>query len=199
MHIDRLAKLDNEYTFAISSLMRWEALPFMPTFYMSQEIRFWWYYQNLLNKLNYRGLRLHANRDSRELPYPWVLVHHDSNKQLDKGDFNGFGDRLDWVAGHGGSAVLMATQILAFMGFKEIYLLGCDGNTAGYVWDSNAPRNLADTQLFLDCTKIVHKTLAANGVSLVDLTPNGNLDIPKQTLGEVLACPAGQDRMRVTQ
>ena len=190
MHMDRLAMLEHEYTFAISSLMRWDALPFTPSFYMSQEIRFWWFYQKLLDQLRYPGLKLHANIYSKELPEPWVLIRNDPNKQLDKGHFNGFEDRLDWVAGHGGSATLIATQILAFMGFTELYLLGCDGNTSGYVWDSQAPRNLEDTQLFLKCTKIVHEILKANNVSLIDLTPNGNLDIPKKTLGEVLTCPA---------
>lgn len=190
MHIDRLAQLDNEYTFAISSLMRWEALPFVPTFYMSQEIRYWWFYKHLLDGMDYPGLKLHANQYSKELPEPWVLIHNDANKQLDKGHFNGFGDRLDWVAGHGGSAVLIAAQVLAFMGFKELYLIGCDGNTAGYAWDEKAPRNLADTELFLKSTKIVHDILQTNGISMVDLTPNGNLDIPKKTLAEVLACQA---------
>jgi hypothetical protein len=183
---DPLAKLDNEYSYGISSLLRWPDLPFMPTFYLSQEMRYWWFYQQLIDHLKYPGLRMHSNQYSADLPSPWVLVHDDREYDLKKGDFNGFGERLDWVAGQGGSATLIAAQIAVFMGFREIYMLGCEASLDGYVWDKSAARNAEDTQRFIECTSLVYKSLKEKGVALIDLTENGNLTIPKSHLDAVL-------------
>ena len=120
------------------------------------------------------------------MPAPWVLVHDNREYDLKKGDFNGFGERLDWVAGQGGSATLIAAQIAVFMGFREIYLLGCEASLDGYVWDQSVARNAEDTERFIQCTSLIYNVLKEKDVSLVDLTENGNLKIPKAHLAEVI-------------
>lgn len=184
-----MAELEGEYTFAISSLMRWKDLPFTPTFYLSQEIRYWWVYSHLLDEIQYPGLRMHSNQYSEFLPAPWVLVHRDEDREIEKGEFNGFGPSLEWVASRGGSATLIVCQVACFMGFDEVYLLGCEAEPVGYVWDPTLGRNAEDTDRFIRCASVVEKIMRGHDRRLVDLTPNGKLTIPKASLAEVLRWP----------
>lgn len=182
-------RLRDEWTFGISSLIRWDGLSFWPTFYYSQELRYWYWFNELLDEKGATCQRIHSNQFSYELPEPWIFVPTDGSREILRGHFNGFEDRLDWVAGGGGSGTLICAQIACFMGFEDIYLVGCDATSQGYVFDQGQRRNTQDLARYKHCAKIVQKIMLGQGRLLMDSTPGGALEIPKRPLAEVLTSP----------
>jgi len=179
-------RLGQEKTFIISSVLRWPGLSFIPTYYMGQEIQFWAYWDELLNQMGGSTVRFHADRFAPSVPPPWVLCKM-GTRDMQDGWFFGLDDRLNDLAGRTGSATLLAAQVAVHMGFRELYLLGCDATNTGYAFDPTAQRIPGDTAQFILCSEIAHRLLEPHGVRLTDLTEGGNLTIPKGDLREVLS------------
>jgi len=87
----------------------------------------------------------------------------------------------------GHNAALQATLMLWWMGFKEIYLLGCDNTNVGYAYDQAEKRPWADTDIVHKMSLILVNQLEGQGVILKDCTEGGRLPIPKANLADVLA------------
>jgi len=187
---DLLAHLNGEWTFVISSVIHWEGLPFEPSFYMSQEVVHWAYFNNLLNNMGARCLRFHADRFMTEVRDPWVLVPIARRKSMEDGYFAGLWGELNEVVGVCGSLSLMVAQLACFMGFRQVYLLGCDATDTGYVWDLEYARDPKETARFIHCASIARRLMAFEGRELIDLTEGGNLVIPRASLKEVLGATA---------
>lgn len=180
--VERLGK---EQTFIISSVLRWEGLSFVPSFYLGQEIQYWAYWDTRLNEMGGATVRFHADRFLPSVPDPWILCKV-GNHDLAQGWFFGIDDRLNDLAGRTGSAALLAAQVAVYLGFAELYLLGCDATDTGYAFQADAQREPGSAAQFILCTEIAHQLLQPHGISLIDLTEGGQLTIPKGCLTDVL-------------
>jgi len=181
---DLLSRLADEKTFVLSSTSKWDGLPFEPTYYFGQEIQYWATFNQILNELGWTCPRFHADRFVPELPEPWIIIKVGEGK-LQYGDFSGLDGELEDLAARGGSATLLVAQLACYMGFRTIYLLGCDVSD-GYVWDPTLKRDAYSKYQFYVCSSLVAQLLAQHGRQLIDLTEDGGLDLPKGSLAEVL-------------
>lgn len=86
-----------------------------------------------------------------------------------------------------------AIVIAAYMGFQEIYLLGCDSNEILNKIDSRAMTETNGEHMFFEyyhifkCYRMLREALSAKGVKLIDLTAGSIINsLEKSTLKEVL-------------
>ena len=76
------------------------------------------------------------------------------------------------------------------MGFKEIYLLGCDTNYAGHV-DETVPNNKKNkcepALVMIHSYEVAKKYADSHGIKIINCTRGGMLEVfPRKTLEEVL-------------
>ena len=86
----------------------------------------------------------------------------------------------------GHNAALQTVPMLWWMGFTEIYLLGCENTPVGYAYNQEQKRPWADTATVQQMALSLVEKLEPLGTVLKDCTEDGLLTIPKARLIEVL-------------
>ena len=118
----------------------------------------------------------------------WNYVLFNTERSMQLGEFSGFGETFDDVA-DGKSVVMFAVQLACWLGFKEVYLLGCDATTKGHaegltLGKGDGIRNRQDS--FLRSAMVAEEVMAKHGRELVNCTDGGKLNITRKRLVDVL-------------
>jgi hypothetical protein len=104
----------------------------------------------------------------------------------------GMGDYLPPIPSAWASPLTIA-QLALWMGFTELYVLGCDITQQGQAWDrekgtTKFPRNIRS---IVECADRMRSQIWLNGREIYDCTPGGRLSregvLPYKDLAEVLA------------
>ena len=109
---------------------------------------------------------------------------------MQRGDFTGLGDTFDYVAEGYGVLFDVAVPMACWMGFKRIYLLGCDATREGHahaavmIEGQGAGRQRQDT--VQRCALAAYEKITEAGRELWDCSIGGTLPIPKIELKKVL-------------
>ena len=139
--VEDIEKLENEYTFGVNSICSlYEETEWRPDFYVFQDYNIYKYYADLLvNKTSGKTLTFVADPlvdsnfknkirlESNWLRFPVNWAYH--KKTIESGKpYVKFSDDCYACVYSGYTVVYSALQLAAYMGFKEIYLLGVDCN-----------------------------------------------------------------------
>ncbi len=207
------AKLEKEYTFGVNTIITYNRLTFPLDFYCVSEVG--WLVDsnqpfNVHKGLKAKGMlpayRFYShtfpmhdgNEDSQfyekvdewmEEIMNWIYVREDRDLNLQDGEFQGLGESFEYVPGGGGSVVLFAIQLACWMGFRDIYLLGCDATIQGYAaglnWEpSEIHRRRQDN--FIRAATVAEGKMEGAGRKLINLAPGGNLKIGREKVEKVL-------------
>lgn len=125
--------LKEEYTIGVNSLVKiLDKIPYLPTFFGIQDGLVYDKIGNLIenSKLSqifisdecYKKVK---KNDKRFIQYPIYYKHHDQHGEMVNLS-SGFTDDASQVVYDGYSVTYSMLQIAVYMGFNEIYLLGCD-------------------------------------------------------------------------
>lgn len=123
------------------------------------------------------------------LGWNYLYYTESTPETMDRGYF--YGLNLDGVgityAAPGQSVTSVAVQIACSLGYKEIYLLGCDASTGGHAYAENPRLDLREDQSWYKASmRVGEELMKRKGVRLVDLTEGGELPVTKGSLKEVL-------------
>ncbi len=189
----QLEALSGEYTFGVNTLLTYERLPFTPDFYCVAESG--WLTDISIPNVIERFKKLPENRFyCHHFPLEalrdtgWHYVKYDSDKRMQDGEFSGFDDALPYVT-NGNSVIMFAVQLACWMGFTDIYLLGCDASRQGHaeglgLGAEDAVRLRQDS--FVRSANKAEEIMGKEGRQLVNLTEGGALKISRGELGKVL-------------
>lgn len=120
--LENLMKL-GETTFACNSLIKlFEAIPFTPTYYFAQDNKI--ILDNYKEIESYKGTRFIKAHYARRYHIKGVTYY---NMLFPKNPI-GFSKKIDKVVYSGQTVTYSMIQFAAYMGFKEIYLIGVDCN-----------------------------------------------------------------------
>ena len=199
--------------FACNYLFRWGGLPFRPSYWCASE---WDHVQAIDSGLLDREHgsswlpvpRFIASADLeghliRHLPAPyferWTLIERDMAKPITHGFLGGLHGRMPdtpeafsgmWAATGGGVVFECAVQLAAWMGCRDIFLLGVDAEDTGYVYDESAGAAAKRVNQYAELRQVAKcaaESLAIAGISLYNATPGGKLDsIQRVRLRDVL-------------
>lgn len=180
-----LHKLKNETTFACNSLIRlFDEIPFKPTYYFAQDNHIILDNKEQITKLETtRFIKSHyANR----YHIPGVIYY----KMLFPKNPIGFSNDISNVVYSGQTVTYSMIQFAAYMGFKEIYLIGVDCN---YSKDNNVinENSYFDKRLFTSTRKYAAPEVDTNlmafarakeicdkqGIHIYNATRGGKLEI----------------------
>lgn len=206
-------KLEHEYTFGVNTIVTYDRLTFPLDFYCVSEVG--WLVDsnqpfNVHKGLKEKGMlprhrfyshpfpmhdggvgsQFHgAGEQFQEEIKDWVYVREDRDLNLQKGEFQGLGESFEYVPGGNGSVVLFAIQLACWMGFSDVYLLGCDATIQGYAsgldWEpSEIQRRRQDN--FIRAASVAEKKMEEAGRKLINLTKGGNLKIGREKVEKVL-------------
>ena len=104
--------------------------------------------------------------------------------------FGGQEEELNWVAHAGGVVFDCAVQVAFWMGFQEVYLLGCETTSKGHSYgdDVEGPDRQVERQGMVQASAAhARRVFEKAGRKLVDLSgPTGTLPLDKLNFGEVV-------------
>lgn len=184
-----LEGLKGEPTFACNSLLKWDALPFTPTYYGITDI----YEQKRIDF--YAGM-LHKETTAFNVQWPGfynnqrfipVEKAHDSQQMRNAG-FLGLHELELPPLPTGRTTPLTLAQLAAWMGYREFYFLGVE-QTRGYC---HAPSTVISDDGFSqfpgdknpkyriaikDCAKIMRQAIEDVGGQVFDCSPGGILNV----------------------
>lgn len=147
------------------------------------DLRYVFYNSFSIPRLNREGIPVKVN--SKDLTYEKSA----QAKRFDRPIH--FSEQAQDFIYEGHSTVYAAVELAAYMGFKEIYLIGCDCNyytqqhAEGTEYESAAPRN-AGERMIQDYA-IARKELEKRGISFYNATRGGKLEALKRVkLEEIL-------------
>ena len=187
-------------TIACNYLWRWPGLSFRPTLWAMSE----WDHVEPVD----RGLRALEREKSwlpvprfvagpdleghyeRHMPAPyfdnWTLVERDMSKPICQGYVGGFDGGLRTATG-GGVVFECAVQLAAWMGCRDIFLLGVDAEDTGYVYSTETGVGASLRKEIPRVAECLAESLLPHGIGLYNATPGGRLDsIPRVDLKDVL-------------
>lgn len=194
-----LERLADEYTFGVNLVLRCD-LPFLPSM-LGIMISEWhwvdgkgidWMIDQLKETKGGDGklppLRFYAH----EIPMNglekagWQYVRCFQGKRVEDGAFGGLDTYLRRI-GFGYSVIIAAVQIVCWLGFDPIYLLGCDGTNSGHAYaETKELDERGDQTYFHICAERAEREMMKAGRTLLDLTEGGKLPVSKGSLGKVL-------------
>lgn len=191
-----LSRLEGEITFGVNYLLKIPGFPFLPTYSSATE------YDHLtdIETCIYRAEKRLQSKTNRWMSNPepisgrasgdWKWVYRDHDLKMWEGEFRGFElyptelpfERVAW----GRCATLnLPVQLACWMGFSEVYLLGCETTETGYAYDREVDRN-DNVALARQSAGVAAEVMRGWGRRLVDLTEGGTLPITRMRLEEVL-------------
>lgn len=153
-HTD-LSVLKNEYTFGVNALcLNFPNMGFVTNYFVISDFKA---FDKLHKIVETYDLDFFVCCDVPESEkYYRVLTRKDNNYIMDYNNHS-FCNDISKGVGNGNTVILQAIQIAAFMGFKEIYLLGVDCNY-----------NLPDKEKYFIDHGIRNKFFKNNGCAMID-------------------------------
>lgn len=187
-----LSLLEREYTFGVNTLMRFLPMPFAPTFYgVSEDGAFEDPEQILSIHMLPPKTVVFLTTETGGVDYPApvkpIAVKMDMGNDMRDAKWNAF-CRMDTGFMNGYTPVFtLGVQMGYWMGFRKIYLLGCENTT------EDARRPMRQVELVGSSAKPLWNILQANGIELFDCTEGGTLNkrglIPYKSLQDALEKP----------
>lgn len=188
-----LHKLDNEYTFGVNSLVNvFDESNWLPSFYCITDPKVYKRLESDLKKYPTLKAFYPSNRiNSSFLSGPTFALNCSDMykvKALDYFRFTEFGTDLTREIFDGGTVVYVAMQIAAYMGFREIYLLGVDVNY-GYQENNhnakleynNRGHHYTDTRstgdIMIEAFKIAKEYAESHNIKIYNVNKKGRLDL----------------------
>ena len=128
-----LEKLKDEYTFSMNSIIKvYNDTSFRPTYYAIQDNHVFMQMQDMIRKqpkdipvFISDNIWLRFKREKEWVEFPTDTMYHAYDMKLGKYHAKFSGDAYDIVY-DGYSIAYSCIELAVYMGFKEIYLLGCD-------------------------------------------------------------------------
>lgn len=186
--LEDVEKLRDEYTFSMNSIIKlFPKTSWRPTYYVINDKNA---YINLENELlqyqsdNWFGSDLmiddtHAKVDF--IPYPMDILNHTNGLHF-KDKFK-FSDNPYAIVYAGHTVVFDIIQFATYMGFKEIYLLGCDCNYSGekrhfeeYKDSKLVAGNDMESKMIMTY-QVAKKYADAYGIKIYNATRGGKLEV----------------------
>ncbi len=185
--VDDVNKLKDEYTFGMNSIIKlFNKTDWRPTYYTIADV----VAEDMLNKNpEYISLKSRfissviarqANLSDIDIVYP--IIGYDIFKN---GKPKCFSDDIYNMVYAGATVVYDIMQIAVYMGFKEIYLLGCDCNYHGEKrhsdcvgYDKEIGVITTKTELLImETYKVAKKYCDAHGIKIYNATRGGKLEV----------------------
>ena len=140
--LDDVNKLKNEYTFSMNSIIKlFDQTDWRPTYYVIEDPRACFKLNDELKKWNLNKMFtadftagescMEPDLTDKFIQYPLDLLNHYYPGIIKKPNVYLFSDDPYAIVYDGTSVTYSAMQIAAYMGFREIYLLGCDCDYSG--------------------------------------------------------------------
>lgn len=198
-----LNRLKDEYTIGVNSLVKiLDKIPYLPTYLGIQDGLVYDKIGNLIENSNlsyifisdecYRKVKKKDNK--RFIQYPIYYKHHDQHGEMVNLS-SGFTDDASMVVYDGYSVTYSLLQIAVYMGFNEIYLLGCDcsydtkNGKHHFIESGHFDKQAATVgERMIYAYTIANKWLKENrpDVKVYNATRGGMLEVfPRKTLDEV--------------
>ena len=197
--IDDLEKLENEYTFGMNSIIKlFDKTSFRPDFYGIQDRYVYGAMKNEIEKVSLKTafcadqIEKYYNVPKNFIIFPYDEYYHLFNGKL--GEYNAkFSDNAYNIVYDGYSITYSLIEIAVYMGFNEIYLLGCDCSypkgskshivESGFV-DKNAMKNPIRMRVGYKCAKEYAEN---HDIKIYNATRGGELEtFERVDLDEVL-------------
>jgi hypothetical protein len=115
----------NEFTLGVNGLYRWAGMLTPPDIYCFAEEKAFTIFGEAVNQLD--TLRVAAVDDPENPREGWTLLRYNREQALPKGGWVSDEDELTSVAGRSNVIWSTALQVAYWLGFKDVYLLGVDG------------------------------------------------------------------------
>lgn len=198
--IDDLEKLKDEYTFGVNSIIKlFDETDFRPDFYGIQDKFVYGAMQDVIKSTKFKTafcadiIAKEYEVPSDFIPFPYNGEYHLYNGK--PGEYNAkFSDNAYEIVYDGYSITYSLIEIAVYMGFKEIYLLGCDCSypkgskshvvESGFV-DKNAASNPIRMRVGYKCAK---DYADSHGIKIYNATRGGELEtFERVDLDEILS------------
>lgn len=189
-----LDRLKGEFTVGVNELYKWKRLPFTPNMWGARERDFGASISQGVAHMNIPKIWACVWWPFFDPDPSWRWIYQDPGTSFNRSTWHQEGDSLDsiglgdefWRVGIGYSPVTdAAIPPLVWMGFREIYLLGVDHTSQGYVWDQSVKRmqRIEATNRSYVNMEIV---LREHGRTLLNCSPGSEARLPYRPLEEVL-------------
>lgn len=180
LRLEDIQKLKNEYTFSMNSVVKlFDQTDWRPTYYVIQDLRT---YQLLANEPDFQNIRNKFIGDSiiQKKIKPLIIDHDAIRFPLMRTVHAKFSDDVFSIV-YEASVTYSALQIAVYMGFKEIYLIGCDCDYSGpqkhfadYGRDGSSYDPTTNMKLGFQAAKEYCDT---HGIKIYNATRGGKLEI----------------------
>lgn len=196
-----ILKLKNEFTFSMNAMcLKYDELGWSPTFYGIQDEKVFNAVKTHINEgdVKYRFVDSYYRKDNCSDPnwiyFPRNCVYNSYNAYINKIYYSKFSDNPVSIVYDGFTIVYSLIQIAVFMGFKEIYLLGCDCNYN----DDPQKRYFVDHGVLdktykeagnrmIACYPVAKKYADEHGIKIYNATRGGMLEVFERVdLDEIL-------------
>lgn len=195
LSIDDLNLLKSEFCFSVNTIYRvFKDTEWRPDIYGTQDREI---FQKIKNDIVYYRKELgdiFIGDCVGKFDIPAFYYHIDMQKHLIGNNETKFSDNINRVVYDGFSVTYSMIQVAAYMGFKEIYLLGCDTNYNGPKshFDGNEDELPKGIDKFYDNAIVAYSAAKEfaeeKGISIVNCTRGGMLEVfQRQSLEEVLS------------
>lgn len=199
--VEDMEKLKSEYTFGMNSIcLVFDRTDFRPSYFGIQDEHV--YEKVKKNLVSYCKENVFVSSNiykAYDTPQKWItfplnLNYHSFQMRYGQEYFAKFSDDCYSVVYDGYSITYSLIQIAAYMGFKEIYLLGCD---CSYSDDKNKqhfvesghydPTYKTAGERMIAAYKVAKEYADAHGIKIYNATRGGMLEVfPRVDLDEVL-------------
>ena len=192
---DLLKNMDDEHTWTVNRIYQWKEIPFTPTYHSVAEpgpLAAWG--AVVFPAYNFPTARTRIAINWWPVTakgWLWCPKAPDDIQVRWEGA-QGLSDTLAPIPTAWASP-LTCSQLALWMGYTEVYILGCDTTQVGQAWDKEKgrtarPRNIRS---ILESAERLHRDVKRAGRTLIDLTPGGRLNtegaLEYRELEEVLA------------
>ena len=198
--IDDLEKLKDEYTFGVNSIIKlFNKTDFRPDFYGIQDKFVYGAMQDVIKNTKFKtAFCADVIKKYYDVPNDFILFPYNSDYHyfdVKFGEYNAqFSDNAYEIVYDGYSITYSLIEIAVYMGFKEIYLLGCDCSypkgskshvvESGFV-DKNAASNPIRMRVGYKCAK---DYADSHGIKIYNATRGGELEtFERVDLDEILS------------
>lgn len=197
-----LKLIKDEYSFSMNSICKvYENTDFRPTYYGIQDEAVFEKQLEYINKyytdqpiFYAKGLEKKNKVNEKWIPIPVNGSYHKYDLVITKKYFAKFSDNAYHVIYDGYSITYTLIQLAVYMGFKEIYLLGCDTSYS----DDRTKQHFADNGVFdpeyksaydrlVSAYKEAKKYADSHNIKIINTTRGGMLEVfPRKTLEEII-------------
>jgi hypothetical protein len=172
-----LHHMQNEDTWTVNRMHKFEDLPFTPTNHMVTEP----------GPIGGFGKSIFPNYDypaaTNRIAISWWPISAPGwlycpkapdDVQMRWEGFHGFDDRLPPLP-TGWASPLTGCQLAAWMGYREFYFLGVDTTQVGQAWDVEQGRTARERNIrsILECFDRARTDIELHGAKIIDCTPGG--------------------------